>query len=152
MYMMDKAVQAIAEPRRRDILYLVRDRELASSVIASHFDISAPAVSQHLKVLEESGLVVVRREGPKRYYRLRREGKNMIQINGEKIVKEIFIECRPETLFSFFTDPDKMMRWMGRHVLLEPSIGGKYRIDIIRYVIQLWHHHKFRDCHWDFQE
>lgn len=56
------------------MLYLVRDRELASSVIASHFDISAPAVSQHLKILEESGLVVVRREGTRRYYRLRREG------------------------------------------------------------------------------
>ncbi|WP_051250388.1 SRPBCC family protein [Paenibacillus harenae] len=48
----------------------------------------------------------------------------------ETITKEIFIECRPETLFSFFTDPDKLVRWMGRHVLLDPSIGGKYRIDI----------------------
>jgi uncharacterized protein YndB with AHSA1/START domain len=44
-------------------------------------------------------------------------------------VKEIFIECQPETLFSFFTDPDKMVRWMGRHVLLEPVIGGRFRID-----------------------
>src|SRR3954452_9009505 len=51
-------------------------------------------------------------------------------MNSEKIIKEIFIECRPETLFSFFTDPDKMVRWMGRHILLEPRIGGKYRIDI----------------------
>jgi len=48
----------------------------------------------------------------------------------ETITKEIFIECRPATMFSFFTDPDKLVRWMGRHVLLEPSIGGKYRIDI----------------------
>ncbi|KQL44631.1 ArsR/SmtB family transcription factor [Brevibacillus choshinensis] len=72
--MIDKAIQAIAEPRRREILSLVRDGELAASVIASHFEISAPAVSQHLKVLEESGLVVVRREGTKRYYRLRRDG------------------------------------------------------------------------------
>ncbi|MDR6881158.1 SRPBCC family protein [Bacillus sp. 3255] len=46
------------------------------------------------------------------------------------IKKEIFIECRPETLFSFFTDPEKLVRWMGRHVLLDPSIGGKYRIDV----------------------
>lgn len=48
----------------------------------------------------------------------------------DTVKKEIFIECRPETLYSFFTDPDKLVRWMGRHVLLEPSIGGKYRIDI----------------------
>ncbi|TLS50888.1 transcriptional regulator [Paenibacillus antri] len=55
---------------------------------------------------------------------------NPISDSVETITKEIFIECRPETLFSFFTDPDKLARWMGRHVLLEPSIGGKYRIDI----------------------
>ena len=54
----------------------------------------------------------------------------MNQMNSEKIIKEIFIECRPETLFSFFTDPDKMVKWMGRHILLEPRIGGKYRIDV----------------------
>jgi len=72
--MIDKAIHALAEPRRRDILYLVRDGELTSSAIASHFDISAPAVSQHLKVLEESGLVVVRRAGTKRFYGIRREG------------------------------------------------------------------------------
>jgi DNA-binding transcriptional ArsR family regulator len=69
----------LAEPRRRDILYLVRDGELTSSAIASHFDISAPAVSQHLQVLEQSGLVVVRRDGTKRYYGIRRDGFSEIK-------------------------------------------------------------------------
>jgi uncharacterized protein YndB with AHSA1/START domain len=54
----------------------------------------------------------------------------MNQTDHDVIKKEIFIECRPETLFSFFIDPDKMVRWMGRHILLEPRIGGKYRIDV----------------------
>ncbi|MDF2681285.1 MAG: hypothetical protein K0R47_2475 [Brevibacillus sp.] len=54
----------------------------------------------------------------------------MTPLQSEQIVKEIFIEARPETLFTFFTDPDKLVRWMGRQVLLEPKIGGKYRIDI----------------------
>ena len=72
--MIEKVIHAIAEPRRREILYLVRNEELTSSAIASHFEISAPAISQHLKVLEESGLVVVRRAGTKRYYSIRREG------------------------------------------------------------------------------
>jgi DNA-binding transcriptional ArsR family regulator len=72
--MIEKVIHAIAEPRRREILNLVRDRELTSSAIASHFEISAPAISQHLKVLEESGVVVVRRAGTKRYYSIRREG------------------------------------------------------------------------------
>ncbi|TVY10333.1 winged helix-turn-helix transcriptional regulator [Paenibacillus cremeus] len=71
---MDKAIHALTEPRRRDILYLVNDGELTSSAIASHFEISAPAISQHLKVLEEAGLVVVRRAGTKRFYGIRREG------------------------------------------------------------------------------
>lgn len=72
--MINRAIHALAEERRRDILSLVRDGELTSSAIASHFEISAPAVSQHLKVLEEAGLVVVRRAGTKRFYGIRREG------------------------------------------------------------------------------
>jgi len=48
----------------------------------------------------------------------------------ESLSKQIFIECSPKTLFSFFTDPDKMVQWIGRNVLMDPSIGGKYRIDI----------------------
>jgi uncharacterized protein YndB with AHSA1/START domain len=55
----------------------------------------------------------------------------MNQLNhNDMITKEIYIECRPETLFTFFTDPEKMVRWMGSHILLEPKIGGKYRIDV----------------------
>ncbi|MBO7748142.1 winged helix-turn-helix transcriptional regulator [Paenibacillus sp. MWE-103] len=72
--MIDKALTALTEPRRREILHLIRHGELPSSAIASHFDITAPAISQHLKVLEEAGLVVVRRAGTKRYYGVRREG------------------------------------------------------------------------------
>ncbi|SFT21913.1 helix-turn-helix transcriptional regulator [Paenibacillus sp. BC26] len=72
--MIDTTIQALAEPRRRDILYFIRDKELPSSAIASHFSVSASAISQHLKVLEGAGLVVVRRAGTQRFYGLRREG------------------------------------------------------------------------------
>jgi DNA-binding transcriptional ArsR family regulator len=72
--MIEKTILALSEPRRRDILTLIQHRELASSTIAAQFDVSAPAVSQHLKVLEDAGLVAVRRAGTKRYYRMRREG------------------------------------------------------------------------------
>lgn len=48
----------------------------------------------------------------------------------EAITKELYIECRPETLFRFFTEPDKLIQWMGTNVLLDPTAGGKYRIDI----------------------
>ena len=71
---METALKAIAEPNRRRILTLVRDEEMSSGEIASHFDISAPAVSQHLKVLKEAGLVDERRNGTRRLYSLRRAG------------------------------------------------------------------------------
>ncbi|WP_188802452.1 metalloregulator ArsR/SmtB family transcription factor [Sporolactobacillus putidus] len=64
-------IHALSEPRRREILDLVREGELASGGIASHFEISASAISQHLKVLEQSGLLSIRREGTKRYYRMK---------------------------------------------------------------------------------
>lgn len=71
---MDTALRAIAEPRRRDILRLVMDRELSSGEIASRFEVTRPAISQHLRVLEEAALVTVRREGTRRLYRARPEG------------------------------------------------------------------------------
>lgn len=67
-------MRAIAEPRRRAILRLVRDEERTAGDIASHFDVTRPAVSQHLSVLKEAGLVSERRNGTKRLYRARPEG------------------------------------------------------------------------------
>src|ERR687886_1888332 len=71
---MDTAVKAIAAPRRRQILSLVRDDELSAGEIAGHFDVTRPAVSQHLNVLKEAGLVSERRNGTRRLYRARPEG------------------------------------------------------------------------------
>jgi DNA-binding transcriptional ArsR family regulator len=72
--MINLILQAIAEPRRREILLLVRDTELSSGAIATHFDITRPAISQHLQVLTTAGLVTMRREGTRRLYRARPEG------------------------------------------------------------------------------
>ena len=71
---METALKAIAEPRRRAILRLVLDEELSAGEIASHFDVTRPAVSQHLTVLKEAGLVDERRNGTRRLYRARPEG------------------------------------------------------------------------------
>jgi DNA-binding transcriptional ArsR family regulator len=60
---------AIADPTRRRVLELVRDRELAAGEIAGEFEISRPAVSRHLRVLRRAGLVDERREGRLRLYR-----------------------------------------------------------------------------------
>ena len=72
---MDEALRAVADPTRRAILRLVRDGELAAGEIAGHFtSMSRPAVSQHLKVLTDCGLVEARPDGNRRLYRWRREG------------------------------------------------------------------------------
>lgn len=71
---MDAAARALAEPTRRQILQLVRDEERTVSNLADQFTISRPAVSQHLKVLQDADLVNVRSEGTRRYYRARPEG------------------------------------------------------------------------------
>ena len=64
-------LQAIAEPRRREILLLVRDRELPAGRIAEHFEVTRSAISQHLAVLRRAGLVTERRDGTRRFYRAR---------------------------------------------------------------------------------
>jgi DNA-binding transcriptional ArsR family regulator len=71
---MEAALRAIAEPRRRQILELVRERELSAGEIASRFDVTRPAISQHLGVLKEAGLVDERRNGTQRLYRARPQG------------------------------------------------------------------------------
>jgi DNA-binding transcriptional ArsR family regulator len=71
---MESALRAMAAPRRRQILRLVMREELSAGEISSHFDVSRPAVSQHLNVLKEAGLVNERRDGTRRLYRARPEG------------------------------------------------------------------------------
>ena len=66
--------QAIAEDRRREILGLLRDRELSVGDVAARFDVTQPAISQHLKVLRNAGLVSARRDGTRHMYSARPEG------------------------------------------------------------------------------
>jgi len=62
---------ALADPTRRKIIELLADGgQLPAAEIAAHFPVSAPAISQHLKVLQEAGLVLVERRAQQRIYRL----------------------------------------------------------------------------------
>ena len=67
---MDAALKALAEPHRREILRLVWSQELPATEIASRFEgVTRSAISQHIGVLREAGLVSERREGTRRLYR-----------------------------------------------------------------------------------
>jgi DNA-binding transcriptional ArsR family regulator len=66
--------EAIAQPTRREILRLLAVGELSAGEVASRFAVTQPAISQHLKVLKQTGLVSERRDGTRRLYRVRPEG------------------------------------------------------------------------------
>jgi DNA-binding transcriptional ArsR family regulator len=82
------SLQVIAEPRRREILRLVWDRELRAGDIAGRFDVSFPAVSQHLGVLRDAGFVSVRRDGRTRLYRADHKALGPLRPILEKIWNE----------------------------------------------------------------
>ncbi|MGE0047165.1 MAG: metalloregulator ArsR/SmtB family transcription factor [Hyphomonadaceae bacterium] len=65
---------ALADPTRRRILEMLAESDLAAGQIADRFDMTAAAVSQHLKALKEAGLVTVRAEAQRRIYKLSPEG------------------------------------------------------------------------------
>jgi DNA-binding transcriptional ArsR family regulator len=71
---MEAAARAVSDPRRRRILELVHESELTAGEIAAEFEVTRPAISQHLTVLKQAGLVAERRDGTRRLYRARPEG------------------------------------------------------------------------------
>jgi DNA-binding transcriptional ArsR family regulator len=69
----DAVLRAIAEPHRQEILRLLWQVERPAGEIAAHFDVSRPAISKHLRILKEAGLVEERRLGTQRLYRAQPE-------------------------------------------------------------------------------
>jgi DNA-binding transcriptional ArsR family regulator len=70
--------QAIADPNRRAIIGLLVNQKLSVNAVAGHFPISRPAVSRHIKILKECGLVVVRKQGRERYCEVRLDRLNEV--------------------------------------------------------------------------
>jgi DNA-binding transcriptional ArsR family regulator len=66
--------EAVAQPKRREIMRLLAGGELSVGEIASRFSVTQPAISQHLKVLQKAGLVSARSDGARRLYSVRPEG------------------------------------------------------------------------------
>jgi DNA-binding transcriptional ArsR family regulator len=75
----DAALKALAEPHRRAILELVSRDARPVGDIASHLDITAQAVSRHLKVLQEAGLVDERRQGTRHLFLVNTDGFSAVQ-------------------------------------------------------------------------
>lgn len=82
----DAVLRALAEPRRREILRLVRDEPRSVGEIAEHFEVTPQAVSQHLQVLKDADLVAVRKDGQRRLYLVRPDGLETL----EKFLEELW--------------------------------------------------------------
>lgn len=65
--------QAVADPTRRDIMHLLADKKLTLNEVAENFSISRPAVSKHIKILSECGLLTIDQYGRERYCKINPE-------------------------------------------------------------------------------
>ena len=154
---MESALKAIAEPNRRHILELVADDELTAGDIAEQFEVTRTAISQHLSVLKDAGLISERRDGTRRLYRIRREGfaesKLLLEsfwdvrlhrlresaeapVAGEvservAVHQEVAMAAPAETVWDLLVDPNQIVRWMGVSASVDLSPGGSFRIEVV---------------------
>ena len=70
--------QAIADPVRRDIVALLAQKPLTMNSVASRFEISRPAISKHIKILNECGLVEIQKQGRERYCKIQPANLNVV--------------------------------------------------------------------------
>lgn len=71
--------QAIADPVRRDIIALLANEALTVNTVAENFEISRPAISKHIRILNECGIVVITKKGRERYCEI--QPKNLIPVS-----------------------------------------------------------------------
>lgn len=91
--------QAIADPTRREIIQLLSQRSMNMNDVAENFDISRPAVSKHMKILTECGLVVIRQQGRERQCVAQLESLSEVSAWVEKY--RLFWEARLDALESY---------------------------------------------------
>jgi uncharacterized protein YndB with AHSA1/START domain len=142
---LQRIVDAISSPIRREILWLVWERERAAGDIAAAFDVTAPTISSHLTVLRDAGLVVMRSDRNFRLYRAVEDAVARVRplLASEdtrwqaaddipeqqratattKRVVEVSVELAvpPEEIFDAFTDGDRYSAWMGVPVRLRDN-------------------------------
>ncbi len=91
--------QAIADPTRRDIINVIAGNTLALNSIAGTFDISRQAVSKHIKILTECGLVVIKQKGRERYCEAKLDKLNEVSVWIEQYKK--YYESKLDSLESY---------------------------------------------------
>lgn len=77
-FMRRDVFQAIADPTRREIINVIAHKTLNLNAVADQFDISRPAISKHIKILTECGLIVIKQQGRERYCEARLQKLNEV--------------------------------------------------------------------------
>ncbi len=136
-----RLLDALSSPVRREILWLVWDRELAAGDIAAAFEVTAPTISQHLSVLRQAGLVTLRVDGNYRRYRANQDAfeglEALLAHTGrwsvadrpaaahvttrleQVVVVTVEVDQPPEDTFACFVDPVLYSRWLGVPVTID---------------------------------
>ncbi len=150
-------MRALAESHRREILALVRDQELSAGAIAERFRVTRPAISQHLAVLKQAGLISERREGTRRLYRARLDVLDGVRVYLEDlwderlaglkreaeeverreldervaVEREIVISAKRQTVWELLVNPRKATCWMGQRARFDLRVGGSYCVEVL---------------------
>ena len=143
MSAVQKTLDALSSPIRREILWLIWDRELPAGEIAAAVDVTAPTVSEHLSVLRDAGLVTMQASGSFRLYRARQDSlrrlpslvfgeaakwvpadnlpERRLATSGRGLVvtAAVEVECDRPTVFAAFTDAQTYSRWLGAPVTID---------------------------------
>lgn len=101
---MNEAASALSDPIRREILRLLRDAPKSAGAVASEFSVTRPAISRHLRVLREAGLVVDKAQGRERVYRL--------ELGPLAAIEEFIADLRG----------DRVTEWERRFLALETEV------------------------------
>ena len=141
-------IAVLAEPNRRRLLELLLGGERSAGDLARQFSVTRPAVSQHLGVLVQAGLVQVRREGRFRYYRVVPEGlaelreslgvfwdrelEELASVPEKEgatmtIDKSVLVPLGIDETFALVTEPSRLRRWQAVAARIELRAGGDYR-------------------------
>jgi DNA-binding transcriptional ArsR family regulator len=137
----DKVLRAFAHHTRREILWLVWENPRNAGELAAHFDVAAPTVSQHLKVLLEADLIEVEAEGTFRRYRANRHAlirlrswmptARDVRVDGAisqtpaiELRAEEEVSCGVSEAFSAWSTPEGLS-WLGKAVVVQPEPGGQ---------------------------
>jgi DNA-binding transcriptional ArsR family regulator len=111
------ALEIAAEPNRRRLLHLLARGEQAVSELAAQFTVSRSAVSQHLLLLEQAGLVAARKEGRNRYYRLDPKGMGRLR----ELVEQFWTD-ELDLLASDAAELAAQRKGRPKHHMTEPEI------------------------------